>query len=152
MMLQKTFALIKPDITSRGIKSKELIDEILKLIEESSFKLTVEQLNRGEEGLGVWLPLPKAQLFYADHYGKFFYQRLMEQITSGPVVPMILSGTNAIQDWRTLMGPTHLQLARATAPSSLRARFALSDTLNSFHGSDSLASARYESSLFDFSL
>jgi len=85
-----------------------------------------------------------AEAFYAEHRGKFFYQRLISFITSGPMVAFILSGNNAITDWRELIGPTHIERARNTAPNSLSAKYAFSDTRNAFHGSDSIERAKRE--------
>jgi len=95
-----------------------------------------------------------AERFYVDHRGKFFYQRLISFMTSGPMVAFILLGQNAVADWRELIGPTRIEIARSTAPHSLRAKYAFSDTRNAFHGSDSIATAKREISLvfpdFDF--
>ena len=54
---------------------------------------------------------------------------------SGPISPMILAHPDAIQHWRTLMGPTKSHVAKATAPHTIRGLFGLSDTRNSTHGS-----------------
>ena len=67
--------------------------------------------------------------------GKFFYDRLVSYMCSGPISPMILAHPDAIQRWRSLMGPTKSHVARATAPHTIRGMFGLSDTRNSIHGS-----------------
>jgi nucleoside-diphosphate kinase len=59
-----------------------------------------------------------------------------------------LEGENAVAAWRTLMGPTHLAKARAESPASIRGLFALSDTRNCVHGSDSEQTAREELEFF----
>jgi len=88
-----------------------------------------------------------AEIFYAEHRGKFFYQRLISFMTSGSMIAFILSGNNAIVNWRELIGPTHIERARNIAPNSLRAKYAFSDTRNAFHGSDSTDTAKSEISL-----
>ena len=100
------------------------------------------------------------------HEGKFFHQRLVEHMTSGPCQPLILAKVNAIQDWRSLMGPTKVFQARYNCvkilpenndapshirfsqPSSLRGQFGLTDTRNCCHGSDSEETAKREMSFF----
>lgn len=57
---------------------------------------------------------------------------------------LLLGGQNAITRWRDLIGPTKFYKTQWTHPTSLRARYGLSDTRNGFHGSDSPASARKE--------
>ncbi|KAI8874176.1 nucleoside diphosphate kinase [Ramicandelaber brevisporus] len=94
-----------------------------------------------------WREADAAQ-FYAVHKGKFYYRRLVDYMTSGPFMAMVLAGDNAIADWRSLIGPTHPVRAQLNAPHTLRARFGVTDTRNSFHGSDSLDNARDEIKLF----
>lgn len=69
------------------------------------------------------------------HAEKFFYDRLVSYMCSGPISPMILAHPDAIQRWRALMGPTKSHVARATAPHTIRGMFGVSDTRNSTHGS-----------------
>ena len=78
--------------------------------------------------------------------GKFFFPRLVDYMTSGPVEALVLEGPNAVARWRALMGPTHPPRARIVAPTSIRARFGMTDTRNATHGSDAEA-ARSEISL-----
>lgn len=68
-------------------------------------------------------------------------------MTSGPVVGLELSGPNAVTTWRRLIGPTDPAKARIDDPSTIRARFGKSVTLNCVHGSDSTSAARRELSL-----
>ncbi|XP_031793932.1 uncharacterized protein LOC105750810 isoform X1 [Sarcophilus harrisii] len=67
---------------------------------------------------------------------------------SGPMRAYILAHEDAVQLWRTLMGPTKVFRARYVAPDSIRGRFGLTDTRNTTHGSDSAASARREIAAF----
>lgn len=54
--------------------------------------------------------------FYAEHKGKAFFNGLVEFMTSGPIVAMVLAKVNAIKAWRELMGPTNVMDARMKAP------------------------------------
>nr|XP_020771631.1 nucleoside diphosphate kinase 6 isoform X1 [Odocoileus virginianus texanus] len=91
--------------------------------------------------------------FYREHEGRFFYQRLVEFMASGPIRAYILAHKDAIQLWRTVMGPTRVFRARHVAPDSIRGSFGLTDTRNTTHGSDSVVSASREIAAFfpDFS-
>ena len=67
--------------------------------------------------------------------GKFFYDRLVSYMSSGPFEPLVLAHPTAIEHWRRLMGPTKSYVARATAPNTIRGTYGLTDTRNSTHGS-----------------
>ncbi|CAO3595083.1 unnamed protein product [Absidia cylindrospora] len=69
-------------------------------------------------------------------------------MTSGPFQAYILSSSDAIKKWRSLIGPTHPVRARIHQPDTLRALYGLTDTRNSFHGSDSDHNARQEIQFF----
>ena len=99
-----------------------------------------------QKNLRKW-PEADVERFYGEHFGRFFYPRLVHYMGSGPISAVILKGPNAIAAWRELIGPTHVQKARE-AKDSLRGRFAISDTKNSFHGSDSVTSAEQEALQF----
>ncbi|KAM9171937.1 nucleoside diphosphate kinase 6 isoform 2-T2 [Pangshura tecta] len=89
-----------------------------------------------------------SQQFYQEHSERFFYQRLVEFMTSGPMRAYILAHEDAVARWRSLMGPTKVYRARNTAPDSIRGAYGLTDTRNTTHGSDSVASARREIAFF----
>eukprot|EP01117_Protostelium_nocturnum_P010014 TRINITY_DN3570_c0_g1_i1.p1 TRINITY_DN3570_c0_g1~~TRINITY_DN3570_c0_g1_i1.p1 ORF type:complete len:122 (-),score=33.92 TRINITY_DN3570_c0_g1_i1:232-597(-) len=94
----------------------------------------------------------RAEKFYHEHRGKFFYQRLISFMSSGEIEVMILQSKSeertAIPQWRSLMGPTHIVKAKSTAPDSIRALFGYSDTRNAVHGSDSPETAKKEIHFF----
>lgn len=69
-------------------------------------------------------------------------------MTSGPVIAMILMGSNVIAGWREMMGPTDPVKARSEAPSTVRARYGTDSTHNAVHGSDSVDTARSEMNFF----
>lgn len=89
----------------------------------------------------------KAEEFYTEHKGKFFYNRLVEFMCIHPAECMILAHPNAIQHWRTLMGPTKPYTAQIRAPYTIRGTYGLTDTRNSTHGSDSESSAQREAKI-----
>ncbi|XP_075774479.1 nucleoside diphosphate kinase 6 isoform X3 [Pelodiscus sinensis] len=72
----------------------------------------------------------------AFYQGRFFYQRLVEFMASGPMRAYILAHEDAVALWRSLMGPTKVYQARNTAPDSIRGAYGLTDTRNTTHGSD----------------
>ena len=77
----------------------------------------------------------EAEQFYSDHKEKFFYNRLLTFMSSGPSDVHILAEYNAIFKWRQLLGPTKVYQAQFTDPNSIRGMFGLSDTRNAAHGS-----------------
>lgn len=85
---------------------------------------------------------------YAEHKGKPFYDKLVAFMTSDVCVAMEIIGKNAVSRWRSMMGPTNTETAKAEAPNSMRALFGTDGTRNACHGSDSSASAARELELF----
>lgn len=131
-MDQQTFIMIKPDAVSRG-----LIASILRRFEDTG--LVFERLE-----LGV-VTRAQAEENYREHEGKPFYPGLIEYITSGPVVKMVLSGPDAVMVCRKLMGATN---PRDAAPGTIRGDFGLVLDANVVHGSDSPESAAREIAVF----
>merc|ERR1712072_70128 len=86
----------------------------------------------------------RAEEFYAEHKGKGFFGGLVEFMTSGNTIALKLERENAIKTWRTVMGPTNFEVAKESAPDSVRALYASSMTKNASHGSDSFDSAKRE--------
>lgn len=133
--LEKTYGMIKPDAVRAG-----KVDAILKAAEHAGFIVVKTQQQQ--------LTPERAGEFYAEHKGKPFYDNLVGFMSSGPIVACCLAKTNAIADWRELMGPTNTFKAQEEAPDSLRARFGTDGTMNATHGSDSPASAMRELKFF----
>ena len=69
-------------------------------------------------------------------------RELISYITSGPVLALELRKSNAVKDWRSLLGPTDSVKAKVEAPKSVRSRFGTDKTLNAAHGSDSVSAAQ----------
>ncbi len=131
-MVEKTLAIIKPNAVRNGVAGK-----ILAMWEEAEF--SIRALKR------VQLTQVQAAGFYAEHEGKPFFGGLLEFMTSGPVVLVVLEKENAILDNRTIMGATNPDNA---AEGTIRKLYADSFTENAVHGSDSPTSAAREVSYF----
>jgi len=127
-----TFSIIKPNAVRTG-----KIGPILAMINESGFEIVAMRM--------VKLTLSHAESFYSIHKGKPFYEGLVEFMTSGPVVVMILKHENAVEQFRKLMGATDPTRAE---PGTIRKTFGVSVQQNAVHGSDSLENAVIESSFF----
>jgi nucleoside-diphosphate kinase len=129
---ENSLVLVKPDGVRRG-----LVGQIIARFESKGF--TVAALNMRT------LDKQMADQHYAEHVEKGWYPELREFITSGPLVSMILSGDQAIEVIRLLVGATD---GRKAAPGTVRGDFALSNQANLIHASDSPESAAREIALF----
>jgi nucleoside-diphosphate kinase len=127
-----TFTIIKPDAVRNGHAGK-IIDQII----EGGFKVRAMKM--------VWLSDKTAGDFYDIHRERSFFKELVDFMTSGPCIPMILEKDNAVEDFRTLIGSTNPANA---APGTIRNRFAKSIDANAIHGSDSDENALREGSFF----
>ncbi len=126
--MEKTLFMIKPDAVARS-----LIGEIVALMEREGFTIERLELQRFERA--------KAETFYDVHRDKSFFASLVEYITSGPVVAMVLVGDAAIVRVRELMGATDPAQA---ASGTIRRKYGESIERNAVHGSDSPTSAAHE--------
>lgn len=131
-MVERTFALLKPDAIQRG-----LVGPILARFERRGLKIVGLKLMHVSRSL--------AEAYYAEHKGKPFYEPLMAYITSGPVVAMVLEGDGAVAIVRKMMGKTNSAEAE---PGTIRGDFALTIGRNVIHGSDSPESAKREIGFF----
>ncbi|KAJ8391553.1 hypothetical protein AAFF_G00088750 [Aldrovandia affinis] len=134
--LQLTLAVIKPDAVAHPLILEALHQKIL----ENKFIIVKSK--------DIIWRRADSERFYAEHKGRFFYQRLVEFMSSGPMRAYVLAREEAISQWRELMGPTKVFRARYVAPGTIRAQFGLTDTRNTTHGSDSEESAQKEISFF----
>jgi nucleoside-diphosphate kinase len=132
MAAERTLVLIKPDAMRRG-----LAGEILSRFERQGLELRAAKL--------VEVDRPLAEEHYAEHAEKSFYGELVEFITSGPTLALVVEGEGAIAGVRATMGATNP--ADAT-PGSIRGDLALSMPDNLVHGSDSPESAAREIALW----
>jgi nucleoside-diphosphate kinase len=130
--MNKTFAIIKPDAV-RAKNAGKIIDRI----EQEGFNIVgMKKINMSRN---------VAELFYAVHKGKPFYEELVGLMTSGPCVVMALEKENAIQAWRDLMGSTNPEKA---APNTLRKLYGANVGSNATHGSDAPETAITEITIF----
>jgi len=132
MAVERTFVMLKPDAVER-----KLIGELISRIEQKGLKITALKLMQVDRAL--------AEKLYAPHREKHFFKELVEFVTSGPVVAMIVEGPEAIKVIRKLMGATNPFEAEA---GTIRGDFGLDLTRNLIHGSDSKESAEREIPLF----
>ncbi len=130
--MEQTLIILKPDCVQR-----RLVGRIISRFEEKGLTLAAMKLMRISREL--------ADRHYAVHKGKPFYPGLLDYITSGPVVVMVLAGPRAIEVCRKLMGRT---FGYEAEPGTLRGDYGLSRTYNLVHGSDGPESARAEIALY----
>lgn len=130
--MERTFVMVKPDGVQRG-----LVGEVVSRIERKGLKLVAMKM--------LWIDKPLAENHYAEHKEKPFFSNLVDYITSGPVVAMVVEGRNAIKVVRNLVGATNPVEA---AVGTIRGDFGLDVGRNIVHASDSPQSAEREISLF----
>jgi nucleoside-diphosphate kinase len=130
--MERTLILVKPDAFARG-----LTGEIIARFERKGLRIVALRAMTVSGGL--------AERHYAEHAERPFFGELVEFITSGPIVAMVLEGVDAVKAARQVIGATN-PLEAATG--SIRGDFALETARNLVHGSDSPESAARESALF----
>jgi nucleoside-diphosphate kinase len=130
--MDRTLILVKPDAFARG-----LTGEIVARFERKGLRIAEMKKMQVTEEL--------AKEHYAEHDGKPFFGELVEFITSGPIVAMVLEGDEAVTAARQVIGATN-PLEATTG--SIRGDFAIAVGQNMVHGSDSAESAEREANLF----
>jgi nucleoside-diphosphate kinase len=130
--MDRTLILVKPDAFARG-----LTGEIIARFERKGLRIVALKYMNLTAGV--------AGQHYAEHEGKPFFGDLVEFITSGPLVAMVLEGHEAVAAARQVIGATNPLEA---SPGSIRGDFALEIGQNMVHGSDSNESAAREAALF----
>lgn len=130
---EKTLALIKPDAVSK-------LGTILNSLRENDIQVCKMKM--------VQLTKKDAMAFYAEHESKPFFSALVDYVSGGPVVAMEIMGSNAVAQWRALLGPTNSAEAKQSAPTTIRALYGTDQTVNAAHGSDSAESAVKELEFF----
>jgi nucleoside-diphosphate kinase len=130
--VDRTLILVKPDAFARG-----LTGEIIARFERKGLKLVaLQHMTMSED---------TAKQHYAEHEGKPFFGELVDFITSGPLVALVLEGEQAVAAARQVIGATNPVEA---SPGSIRGDFAIAVGQNMVHGSDSPESAQREAKLF----
>ncbi|MCR4941673.1 MAG: nucleoside-diphosphate kinase [Campylobacter sp.] len=130
--MQQTLSIIKPDAVKKGV-----IGKIVDRFESNGLRIAAMKK--------IKLSKHDAKAFYAVHSERPFFKDLVEFMTSGPVVVMVLEGKDAVAKNRELMGATN---PKEAAPGTIRADFAQSIDANAVHGSDSLENAKKEVAFF----
>ncbi len=130
--IQKTLSILKPDAVERELETKIksiFLNNKLNIIDSKKIQISKEE----------------AEEFYRVHQTKAFYENLCSYLSSGPIIVMILSGENAIQKNRDLMGATDPKQAKE---GTIRKLYGISIDKNSVHGSDSSENAIKEINFF----
>jgi nucleoside-diphosphate kinase len=128
MSLEQTLILVKPDGVQRG-----LTGEIVTRLEKRGLKIVGAKLIRPTRSI--------AEIHYAEHVGKPFYESLIGFITSGPVLAMVIEGERAVSISRQTIGSTDPAEA---APGTIRGDLGLTVGRNLVHGSDSTERGKEE--------
>ncbi|MCB9739407.1 MAG: nucleoside-diphosphate kinase [Deltaproteobacteria bacterium] len=132
MAIEQTLSIIKPDGVQNGH-----IGHVISIFEGAGLRIAAAKL--------VHLTAGQAGAFYAEHKERPFYGELVEYMTSGAVMLMVLEGEDAIAQNRKLMGATDPAQADE---GTIRKLYAESKGKNTVHGSDSPASAAREVAFF----
>ena len=130
--IERTLSIIKPDAIERQLETKIkkiFLDNKLNIVDSKKIQISKEE----------------AEQFYKVHQTKPFYENLCFYLSSGPIIVIILSGENAIQKNRELMGATDPGKAK---DGTIRKIYGISIDKNSVHGSDSDESAKAEIDFF----
>lgn len=129
--MQGTFAMIKPDAVDRAsLIFTRIVKEGFLVVEQQRFRFSRDL----------------AELFYANHSNAAYFQDLIDYVTSGPVIGMVLARQDGLAVWQRVLGPSRPSEARRKSPHSIRAMFGdpHNDFRNACHGSDSPSSAERE--------
>lgn len=132
MAIEKTYIMLKPDCIKRGLMGK-----VISRIEKKGYKIVDAKMMRLDETV--------LREHYAHIVDKPFFPEIVEYMTSGPVLAMIVEGESAVKGMRILMGATKFEEAAA---GTIRGDFAFCTTENLIHGSDSAENAKIEINRF----
>lgn len=130
--VQRTFSFLKPETLKQ-----HLVGEVISRLERKGLilkQLRLHQISKRE-----------AEELYSVHKGKPFFQELVDHVTSGPVVLMVIEGPSAVETVRKLIGATNPLVAEA---GTIRGEFSTSITANIIHASDTPENAKREASIF----
>ena len=126
--MERTYIMLKPDAVRRG-----LIGEIISRIEKKGYKIADMKMFSLSESI--------LKEHYAHIADRPFFPEVVEYMTSGPVVGMVVEGENVIKGMRNFMGPTKYLDAPA---GTIRGDYSCNDRENLIHGSDSPETAAIE--------
>lgn len=128
MAVEKTYIMLKPDAVKRGI-----VGDIIHRIERKGYRIKDAKM------------MSLDQAILEEHYAHIakepFFSEVVDYMTSGPVLAMIVEGENAVKGVRAIMGATKFENAQA---GTIRGDFASSTRFNVIHGADSVENAEIE--------
>jgi nucleoside-diphosphate kinase len=127
-LTERTLVFLKPEAVMRG-----LMGEIISRIERKGLTIAAMKLLQPTR--------KQAEKIYEVHKGKNFYEPLIDHVTSGPILAMVIEGPNAVSVLRNMIGKTNPIEAQ---PGTIRGDFALNVQKNMIHASDSLENAKKE--------
>ena len=127
-LTERTLVFLKPEAVMRG-----LIGEIISRIERKGLTIAAMKLLQPTR--------KQAEKIYEVHKGKNFYEPLIDHVTSGPILAMVIEGPNAVSVLRNMIGKTNPIEAQ---PGTIRGDLALNVQKNMIHASDSLENAKKE--------
>ncbi|WP_126992883.1 nucleoside-diphosphate kinase [Thermosipho globiformans] len=130
--MERTFVYLKPNAVRRG-----LVGEIIKRFEQRGIKIVALKL--------IWMSKQQAEKLYEMHKGKSFYNDLIDFVTGGPIVAMIVEAPRVIEMVRHIIGDTDPLKA---GTGTIRGEFALTITKNLIHASDSKENFEREYKIF----
>jgi len=131
-MMEKTFAIIKPDAVAAKNAGK-----IIDMIEAAGFNIVgLEKITMSQD---------QAHALYQEHAARSFFGEMVASMTASPIVIMLLEKDNGVVAWRDLMGATN---PKDAAAGTVRALYGSNIGANAAHGSDSLTSAAREIAIF----
>ncbi len=130
--MYRTFAIIKPRAFEQN-----LTGAILNMITSAGFRIAAIK--------SLKLTRSQAEKLYDIHSGKSFYDKLVDYMTSGPIIVMVVEKENAIQNFRDLIGYTDPEEAGS---GTIRRLYGLDKTQNAVHAADSPENFEKEMSLF----
>ncbi len=132
MAVERTLVIVKPDAVK-----KNAVGDIIRILQENELKLLAIKM--------VHLTKEQAKRFYIVHKERPFYDELTDFMSSGPCVPMVFEGENAISRVREIIGATDPAKA---AEGTIRKKYGTDVGRNAVHASDSQESAQYEIPFF----
>jgi nucleoside-diphosphate kinase len=127
-LTERTLVFLKPEAVMRG-----LMGEIISRIERKGLIIAAMKL--------LQTTRKQAEKIYEVHKGKNFYEPLIDHVTSGPILAMVIEGPNAVSVLRNMIGKTNPIEAQ---PGTVRGDFALNVRKNMIHASDNLENAKKE--------
>ncbi|MDO7788032.1 nucleoside-diphosphate kinase [Desulforamulus aquiferis] len=130
--MERTYLMVKPDGVQRG-----LVGQIISRFEQRGYKIVGLKM--------MQIARETAEKHYGEHAGKPFFTGLVDFITSGPVVAMVVEGKDVVVTAREMMGATNPLKA---IPGTIRGTYGVDVGRNVIHGSDSVESANREIAIF----